>query len=176
MFKIFILISSGIGIILSIKSITKLKNESFINKYLFINEFRNSELNNHSYMLKNYDSIKKNIEDKYKILNYLEKEDKEYTRYLFRENTNSYRYNLSLISKYDIKRVKQEIEFDVLRECFMHIYKNEKQYQNGNFLINNKDLILSFTQSLIFNKKIVNSYRFLLVSSILCIYSLLIIF
>ena len=175
MFKLIILISSSIGTILCIKSIVELKSESLKNKYLFINEFRNSELNNHPYMLKNYNLIKKNIEDEYKILNYLEKEDREYTKCLYQEDKSSYRYSLSLLTKYDIKKVKQEVEFDVLRECFMHIYKNEEEYQNGKFLVKNKKLILCFTHSLMFNKKIVNSYKFLFASSILFIYSLFII-
>lgn len=173
MFKLFFLTSSGIGAILFSTSIIKLKDESIKNKLLFINEFRNSELNNHPYMLKNYNTIKKNIESEYKILNYLEKEDREYTKCLYKENGDSYRYHLALETKYDIKKVKQEIEFDVLRECFIHIYKNEETYQNRNFLIKNKYLILYFTQSLIFNRKIVKSYKLSFISIFIFIYSII---
>ena len=66
-----IFILSSIIFIFFINKIIKIKKESLKNKLLFIDEYRNSELNNHSYTINNYKNIKKWIENKYPIIEYI---------------------------------------------------------------------------------------------------------
>lgn len=174
--NLIILASSTLSSILTIKKLTNLRKESYKNKHLFVNEFKKSELNQHKYMSENYIRIKRYIQSKYKILNYLEKEDELFTKCIYREDKDSYKYQLAVVSKYDIRKVREEIEFDVLRECFINIYKYEEKYHNGQFLINNKNLILYFTKSLSFSREILLASRFLFISSFVVILSLVSLF
>lgn len=176
MLNIIALTSSSIITVFVFNYIDNLKKESISNKSLFINEFKKSEVSQHNYMSENYLKIKDCIKKKYKILDYLDQEDELYTKCLFKEDRHSFRYNVALIGKHDIKKVRDDIEFDVLRECFINIYKYEEKYHNGDFIKNNKYLILYFTKSLAYNKKIIFAYKLLFLSlsilstSIICLF------
>lgn len=169
-----IFILSSIIFIFFINKIIKIKKESLKNKLLFIDEYRNSELNNHSYTINNYKNIKKWIENKYPIIEYINEQDRLYSQNLFKEEKDSFKYKTALAGKYDIAKLKQEIEFDTLRECFVHICKNDPKYKTKDFLYKNKNLVYLFTQNIIFTKKITQSSIILSLSFIFAITSLII--
>lgn len=174
MIKLIICISSTTSFIFFLNVVVKTKKESLNNKALFIDEYRNSEFNTHPYMIKNYKSIKKWIESKYPIIDYINEQDRNYSQCLFRENKESIKYKTALIGKHDIAKLKQEIEFDTLRECFIRICKNEPKYKTHTFLHENKNLVFLFTQNIIFTKKIAQSSKIASLSFIFTVVSLII--
>lgn len=174
MIILVIFISSSISFIFFINKIIKIKKESLKNKLLFIDEYRNSELNNHPYTINNYKNIKKWIENKYPIIEYINEQDRLYSQNLFKEEKDSLKYKTALAGKYDIAKLKQEIEFDTLRECFVYICKNDSKYKTKDFLYKNKNLVYLFTQNIIFTKKITQSSIILSLSFIFAIISLII--
>ena len=169
MFNLIVFILSATIAIYFINSVKSIKTESFKNKILFIDEFKKSELNTHPYTDNNYIAVKKWTESKYPAINYIKEQDTIYTQCLFREEKTSSKYNYALSGKHDIAILKQEIEFDTLRECFTQICKNDINCKNNSFLSRNKNLIFLFTQSIIFTKKIATHFTCIQVSLIIAI-------
>lgn len=159
--------------ICSIKSLSLAKKDSFRNKNLFIEEFKQSELNNHNYTKNNYLNIKKWVESKYPLTDYVKKQDFLYNQCIFKEDKSSFKYNCALSGKHDIAMLKQEIEFDTLRECFTQICKNDADFRTIDFLSKNKRLIFLFTQNIIFTKKIANYFKVTVISLIIAIFFLI---
>lgn len=176
MLNLIIFILSILAMIHSIKSLSIAKKDSFRNKILFIEEFKQSELNNHSYTKNNYLNIKKWVESKYPLIEYIEKQDFLYNQCIFKEDKSSFKYNYALSGKHDIAMLKQEIEFDTLRECFTQICKNDINFRTHDFLSKNKRLISLFAQNIIFTKKIANYFKVTIISLIITIFLLIRIF
>ena len=164
MIDYIILAASSLSFITIYKNLHTVKKDSHINKLLFVDEFYKSELNNHAYTKNNYLLIKREIESKYPLLDYLNNQDHAYTKCIFQENKDSIRHTQALEGKRDIVNLKQAIEFDTLRACFLYICKNDNNCKTNTFLYRNKQLISLFTKDIIFTKKINNYFIFLLIS------------
>ena len=173
MINLIVFTASSVISIYFIKSINKTKQESLRNKILFIDEFKKSELNNHSYTVNNYLSIKRWVESKYPALEKIKENDAYYTQCLFKEERSSLKYNCALTGKHDIAMLKQEIEFDTLRECFSQICKNDTNCKSREFLCKNKHLIYLFTQSIIFTKKISKEFKLAMLFTCISLFCLI---
>lgn len=162
MLKTSIIIFLTINILYLIKKINFIKNESLKNKIEFINTYNNSEICNYEYMTANYKHIMKNIEAKYPLKDYINKQDRLYSYCLFTEDKSSLKYQYSLLGKYDIAKIKQEIEFEILKECFVNIYKKIQEDKKNDFLSKNKILIILFKNNIIYTKKIYFLYKLII--------------
>lgn len=173
MFNLIIFTFCILFMIYFLKSLSSTKQESFRNKKLFIEEFKKSELNNHNFTRNNYLSIKKWVESKYPLIEYIKKQDLLYSQCIFKEDKSSFKYKYALSGKHDIATLKQEIEFDTLRECFTQICKNDSNFRTNEFLSRNKRLIVLFTQNIIFTKKINNYLKLNIIILIITMFFLI---
>ena len=137
----------------------EVKNASLKNKSIFINEFKNNGYMNHDYTINNYNQIKAYVESMYPQIEYIKSQDLFYASVIFKTSKNSKEYRQAIKYKEDISKIYNQIEFDILKECFKQIIKIE-QFIDSNSNIEdevfdkNKKLFKALTNDLFFSKKV----------------------